>query len=189
MEKVLTRRETDLAHRPPTLIVIAAAILFILLAALEVMAGQLTPPASGPAAPWMTHLRQVDDALAKRDLPVAERAWRDAYAAAVASRRWEGMIEVGDVARRIGEVTGPRATADARARWTYQTALFRARQQKSLDGVLRTAEAFAALGDREVVVQCLRIAEHLAAALRDAGARDRVAGFSERLGYPANLHP
>ena len=168
-------------NRPPTVIVIAGAILFIVLAVLEVMAGQLTPPASGPAAPWMTHLRQVDDALAKRDVGAAERSWRDAYAAAVASRRWEGMIEVGDVARRIGEVTGDRATADARARRAYLPALFQARQAKLLDGVLRTAEAFSSLGDRQAVAQCLRIAEHLAAEARDPQARERVSALSERL--------
>jgi hypothetical protein len=168
-------------NRPPTGIVIAAAILFIVLAVLEVMAGQLTPPASGPAAPWMTHLRQVDDALAKRDVGAAERAWRDAYAAAVASRRWEGMIEVGDVARRIGQATGTQAKADARARWTYRAALYRARADNSVDGVLRAAEVFSSLGDREVVVQCLRIAEHLASQARDPQARERVFLLSERL--------
>lgn len=175
--------------RPPALIVIAAAILFILLAVLEVMAGHATAFGADPAAQWTGNLRQVDDALAKRDIAVAERAWRDAYAAAVASRRWEGMIEVGDVARRIAEVTGARATADALARRVYLAALFQARQQRSLDGVLRAAEAFSSLGDHQVVAQCLRIAERLAADTRDAQARDRVAGFSERLGYPANLHP
>jgi len=167
--------------RPSLLIVIATAILFIVLAVLEVMAGHATAFGGGPAAPWMIHLRQVDDALAKRDVGAAERAWRDAYAAAVASRRWEGMIEVGNVARRIGEVTGDRATADARARRVYLPALFQARQQKSLDGVLRTAEAFSSLGDRLVVVQCLRIAEHLAAEARDAEARERVSALTERL--------
>jgi hypothetical protein len=167
--------------RPPALIVIAAAILFILLAVLEVMAGHATAFGGDRAAPWTVHLRQVDDALARRDVGAAERAWRDAYAAAVASRRWEGMIEVGDVARRIGEVTGARATADARARRAYRPALFQARQLKSLDGVLRTAEAFSSLGDRQVVAQCLRIAERLAAETRDAQARERVSTLSERL--------
>ena len=159
-------------NRPPTLIVIAVAILFIVLAVLEAMA---------ETAPWTVHLRQVDEALAKRDVGAAERAWRDAYAAALGSRRWEGMLEVGDVARRIGEVTGDRATADARARRAYLPALFQARQQKSLDGVLRAAEAFSSLGDRQVVARCLRIAEHLAAAQHDAGARERVFLLSERL--------
>lgn len=168
-------------NRPPTVIVIAVAILFIVLAVVEAMAGQLTPPASGPAAPWMIHLGHIEEALAKRDLGGAERHWHDAYAGALGSRRWEGMIEVGDTARRIGEVAGNRATADARARWTYLAALFRARQEKSLDGVLRAAEAFSSLGDRQVVAQCLRIAERLAAQSRDPQARERVSALSARL--------
>ena len=178
--------------RPPTtrqpspLIVLVAAILFILLAVLEAMAGHLTPLGGDPAASWTVHIRQVDDALAKHDLSAAERAWHNAYAAALGSRRWEGMVEVGDAVRRIGATGGSRTAAHARARRIYLTALFRARQQGSLDGVLRAAEAFSALGDPQVVVQCLRIAERLAAQGRDAKARDRVLAFSQRL---ATNHP
>ena len=102
--------------RPPSpLIVLVAAILFILLAVLEAMAGDLNSLGGDPAAPWTVHIRQVDDALAKRDLSAAERAWHDAYAAALASRRWEGMVEVGDAVRRIGATGGSRTAADARA--------------------------------------------------------------------------
>jgi len=43
------------------------------------------------------------------------------------------------------------------------------------------AEAFAALGDREVAEQCVRIAESLAAQAREAQARDRVGEFKARL--------
>ena len=82
-------------RQPSPLIVLVAAILFILLAVLEAMAGHLNSLGGGPAAPWTVHIRQVDDALAKRDLSAAERAWHDAYAAALASRRWEGMVEIG----------------------------------------------------------------------------------------------
>ena len=108
-------------NRQPTLIVLALAILFILLAILEVMAGELTPPTSDPAAAWMIHIGHIEDALAKRDIGAAERQ------------------------------------------------------------VLRLAEAFSSLGDRQVVAQCLRIAEHLAAAQHDAGARERVSTLSARL--------
>jgi hypothetical protein len=168
-------------NRPPTLIVIAAAILFIVLAVLEAMAGQLTPPTSGPAPLWMIHIGHVENALAKRDVGDAERHWHDAYGGALGSRHWEGMIEVGDAARRIGKISGSRATAEARARWAYLAALFRARQEKSLDGVLRTAEAFSSLGDREVVTQCLRTAERLASQARDPHANERVRALAERL--------
>lgn len=162
-----------------TLVVIGAAILFILLAVLEAMAGPANPRGS---------VQRVDDALAKGDLTAAERAWQDAYTAALGSRRWEGMLEAGDAARRIGEASGSGKAADARARQAYLTALWRARRAGSLDGVLRAAEAFSALGDREVVAQCLRIAERLAAERRDAQARDQVLTLSQRLGQPTNLN-
>lgn len=169
-------------HRPSTFVIIAAAILFILLAALEVMAGDLAPLVGDPATPWTVHLRQLDDALAKPDVSAAEWHWHHAYTAALGSRRWEGMVEAGDAYLRIGDAGGVRKGAEPIARLSYLAALFRARQHGSLDGVLRTAEAFAALGDREVVDQCIRIAERLAAHGRDAQARDRVVAFTERWG-------
>ena len=152
------------------------------------MAGHANPLGSDPAAPWIVHVRQVDEALAKRDLRAAERAWQDAYTAALGSRRWEGMLEAGDAARRIGQATNAQKAGDARARQAYLTALFRARTAASLDGVLRAAEAFSALGDREVVAQCIRIAERLAAERRDAQARDQVLALSQRLGHRTNLN-
>src|SRR5438445_11856052 len=76
----------------------------------------------------------------------AELSWPDAYRAALGSRRWDAMVEVGDAALRIGEATGDREVAAARARRCYLEALFRARDQRSVDGVPRVAEAFAALG-------------------------------------------
>ncbi len=170
-------------------IVVAVTLLFILLAVLEAMASHRNPGDGNSATPWVAHVRQVDEALATHDLGAADRAWYDAYSAALFSRRWEGMIAVGDAGRRIGEVSGVRQAAAVRARWMYRAALFRARHQGSLDGVLRAAEGFSVLGDREVVAQCLKIAERLAAAERDPQARDRVLLFSERLGRRADLTP
>jgi hypothetical protein len=66
------------------------------------------------------------------------------------------------------------------ARQAYLDALFCARDRRSVDGVLRAAEAFAALGDRDVVVQSLRIADVLADAEGPA-ARERVAAARRRL--------
>lgn len=133
------------------------------------------------AWPWAVHLRAMGDALARNDVSAAERAWRDAYAAAFASRRWEGMIQVGDAARQIGGAAGVRRTGEAKARRLYLAALARARRQGSLEGVLGAGEAFAALGDREVVGQCLRIARLLAAQNPEAQADVRV--FQERLAW------
>lgn len=85
-----------------------------------------------------------------------------AFRVAAAGDRWDALLEVGDAARRAGELAGSRGTADAKAREIYRMALARARHQESLDGVLRVAEAFVAIGDREGAVESLRIAETLA---------------------------
>ena len=140
-----------------------------------------TPGREGRDAPWTTHLSRVEDALARRNVSAAEMAWHDAYGAALGSRRWEGMVEVGDAYLRLGEVAGSRKAAEAKARRIYLSALFRARQRGSLDGALRTTEAFAALGDREVVEQGLRIAQSLAARSGDAQALERVRAVTSQL--------
>jgi len=133
------------------------------------------------AAPWTGHLRRADEALAGKNVSAAELAWHDAYLAALRSRRWEGMVEVGDAYVRIGEVTGGRKAAEAKARQIYLAALFRARNEGSLDGMLRTAEAFAILGDREVAERGVYMAQRLAARARDAQARARVNVVAKRV--------
>ena len=130
--------------------------------------------------PWTAHLRRVDDALGQQNLRAADLAWRDAYVAALVSRRWDGLVEVGDAYLRIGEVAIGRK-AEVRARSIYLDALFRARQQGSLDGALRVAEAFAVLGDHEVALQGARIAEGLAAKARDPQGRGRARAARERM--------
>ena len=131
-------------------------------------------PLVAPTAPWASHLREMDDALAQKNVEAAERAWHDAYLAALGSRFWQGMVEVGDASLRIGAVRGFRKISEATARQSYLAALSRARQLGSLEGVLRTAQALAALGDRDVAQQCLRIAEKLARETRPAQALNRV---------------
>lgn len=130
---------------------------------------------------WKAHLRTVDRALERNDISSAVRAWHDAYVSALGTRRWEGMVEVGDAYLRIGEVAKGRKAAEAKARQAYLTALFRARNEGSLDGVLRSLQAFAALGDREVLERGLYIAERLAAATPDLEARARVRAVREQL--------
>lgn len=143
---------------------------------------QEAPAERGAAdAPWSRALRRVEDALAHSGLTAAELAWHAAYAEALRSRRWEGLVEVGDAYLRIGEAAGARKPSEARARELYLAALFRARDRGSLDGVLRVAEAFGALGDREVAQQGIHIAQHLATSTRDAQARERVRVAAERL--------
>jgi hypothetical protein len=87
---------------------------------------------------------------------------------------------------RVGDVAGMRSVAATKARPLYLSALLRARGVSSLDGVLRAAEAFAALGDREVVDQAIVIAAKVAAQERNVEARaaatGRVEQASARLG-------
>ena len=129
-------------------------------------------PRLQPSPPsWKAHLARVDAALAVSDTSAAIQAWRDAYGAARGGRGWEGMLAVGDAALRIGHATGDRRGFEPRARQSYLDALFRARQQGSFDGVVRTTEAFARLGDGAVVEGGLRIADALAGLNHEARAR------------------
>jgi hypothetical protein len=120
-----------------------------------------------------TPLRRMDEALTSGDIRLAERAWHDAYGQALGSRRWEGMVEAGDTALRIRAVAKDQRLAAPTARRAYLTALVRARDLGSVDGVLRTAEAFARLGDGEVVEQALRVARDLGGVHPEVEARVR----------------
>lgn len=151
-----------------------------LLAALEVTAvrgGASAPKADTEWAdtPWMSPLRDMDDAIARGDLTAAETARRQAYRAAIASRRWEGFLATGDAILRLGEAAQSRGTAEPEARRLYLSALFRAPGQQSLDGVLLATEAFARLGDRDVVEKGLHLARDLAGSDPEAQARVRMA--------------
>src|SRR5207248_10256220 len=42
---------------------------------------------------WQAQLLKVEEALARGDLAAAERQWREAYAAALKSRHWQGRSE------------------------------------------------------------------------------------------------
>lgn len=132
---------------------------------------QRVPPASATPATepghrppvWAAYLEMVDAALAQHDVRTAVRAWREAHAAALRTRAWRPLAEVGDAVIRIGRADGYRPGYVAQARETYMAALVRARAGRSVEGVLRVAESFAALGDLHVVDQCLSIAEGLGA--------------------------
>lgn len=129
---------------------------------------------------WSANLGRVDAALADGDVSGGIRAWRAAYTSALGSRRWDAMMDVADAYLRIGDRTPIRRVYEAKAREAYLVGLFRARRDNSLDGVLRAAQSFAELGDREVVAHCLRIADTLAAQGDDAAARERVRQWAQR---------
>jgi len=96
------------------------------------------------------------------------------------------LVATGDAYRRIGHFAGRHEPFDAKAREIYLAALFRARQQESFDGVLVAGEAFAALGDREMVQQVVRMAQALAG--RDAERQAGVRVFAARVADRAALH-
>jgi hypothetical protein len=109
-------------------------------------------------------IERIDDALRRHDVHAVLRAWNTAALAARESRHWAGYVALGDAALRIGFTTGFRTAFGAEARNAYLAALGRANLQRSLDGVLRVAHGFAALGEEDLVEQCLLIAERLEAA-------------------------
>lgn len=129
---------------------------------------------------WQGRLLKVEQAMAVGNYVTAELLWREAYAAALKSRHWEGVVAAGDTYRALGARAGFRGAAVAKARQAYLTALFRARGEGSLAGVLITAERFAELGDREVVEQCIRVARKVAARSRDPYAEEHLRAFTER---------
>jgi hypothetical protein len=99
---------------------------------------------------WASLLTAFDDALARGDAGAALRTWTQAHSAALRSRHWEGLLAVGEARLRVERAADPEKAAVATAREAYLAALFRARQEGSLEGVIRAAEAFEALGDVEV---------------------------------------
>jgi hypothetical protein len=159
---------------------VAAMIALMLLVVIvtEVIAGHAVAAESQIA--WKAQLEKVEDAVSRNDLTQAVMLWREAYAAALRSRHWEGMVAVAHTYQRLGGLAGFGRASEAKARQTYRAALFRARQEGSLDGVLQVAEAFADLGDREVVDRCIVIARSVAVQARDARGEQRVRVFTER---------
>jgi hypothetical protein len=134
---------------------------------------------TGLTSSWRGHLRAVDLALGRRDVDEARRAWQSAHLAAVESLSWEGLIAAGHACLRIGGAAGGRPAAEPAARRAYFAALYRACRANSFDGILRAAEAFADLGDREVVEECLGLAELL---VDGEQTRRRVVAFVGRMG-------
>ena len=165
-----------------TLILSFIAMGLTVLAIVEVKANLKSYRSGDSIAPSASHVQRVEAALTEKNVELADQVWREAYLAAFRSRGWEGLIEVGEASLRIGELARrPQTTHTANARMSYLNALLRARAQGSVEGALRVAEAFAALGDREVADQCARVADRLAARARNDRARDQVRAFRERL--------
>lgn len=130
--------------------------------------------AEGLPPAWVARVRTVNEAIEARDVARAARTWRDAWGAALASRRWEALLAAGDAALRVGDLTRAPGPARADARQAYHAALFRAYGERSSEGVLRTAEAMAGMGDRELASAALHLARKLAEATQDAQVREGI---------------
>ena len=163
---------TDRARGAFISVVLAAATL---LAVLEVTAERGANPPPGSDTSWASSLREMEEATARGDVMSAAAARQETYRAAVSSRTWEGFLAAGDAVLRLGDLTQSRGAAEPDARRLYLAALFRARSQDSLDGVLQATEAFARLGARDVVARGLSIARDLAGSDPVAQARVRMA--------------
>jgi hypothetical protein len=136
---------------------------------------------------WQSALDTMDRALAAGDIGGAEMAWRHACRLAIRSREWQALLAAGDGSLRIGDRVQLGQPYRARARAVWRDALFRARAQHSIEGARRVADAFARLGDTEVVTQALGIADDVAAADASGAARRRVLEVRQRLTPPTAL--
>jgi hypothetical protein len=131
---------------------------------------------------WQERLDRVQEAVVLGDTRTAVAAWREAYGAAMRGGLWRDLVEVGDAALRVGDVPEFPGTAAGAARKSYLTALYRAQAQRSVEGVLRAAEGFAALGDAGAVQNCVVMAGRLA---DDPDGRARVSSFAQRFNVTA----
>jgi hypothetical protein len=127
---------------------------------------------------WQQRLERIDEAVVLGDTKTAVAVWREAYAASMRSGHWRDLIDVGDAAILIGDVQDFPETAAGAARRSFLTALYRAKAQRSVEGVLRAAEGFASLGDGAAVQNCVAIANRVADT--DAASRAQVQAFTER---------
>lgn len=160
---------------------IAIALVIVTTAVVEWSASQASTgsPYPRPAdRAWADHLRVVESEIARGHVDTAVRAWHDLNATALAGGGWEGMIAAGDAFVAIGRAASAQNGARANAREAYVTALVRARRAGSVEGALRAAEAFRALGDDAIAEGALHVATQLAGP--DEDARQRIREARER---------
>lgn len=161
------------------LLQVAAGLIAPLVASAAVLAADEPGHSTSPA--WRVSLEHAEAALARGDTRTAEQAWETAFRRAMASRSPQGMLDVGHAYLRIGEAAH-RPAAVARARRLFLAALFQARGRRDANRVVAAAEAFAALGDRDVAGRACDIAQGLALQNNDRTALERVVELRSRLG-------
>ena len=164
--------------------IVASIIAAMALAVTVVLVGDGTPaPRMEEDLEWTLRLREADEALAAGRPQLASAQLRAAHRAALRTSRWAAMVEVGDAARRAANAAAPLPGGVPTASRAYLAALVLAREQRSVDGVLRAGEGFAALGDREMVEYCIGVAGGFAQGA-GADAAARVETFAERYREP-----
>lgn len=157
--------------------VIPVAILILAVIALLALGVKHPGSAEGGRPPaWVSHLRRMDEALARQDVRGAIRPCNEAYSAAVKSEGWEGLAAVGEAYLRLAERVGDdQQTARAMpapivARRVFEGVLSRAEGQGSVEGVLHAAAGFRALGDLAAAERCVHLAWYLGWSRRAPGA-------------------
>jgi hypothetical protein len=150
MQTIRREKDVDMRH-----LVVAAVIV------LAVVSGAV---ASAPGrADWRPAFDRVNEAVDRRDPDAAADAWREAYAAVVAARSSQALLDLGDARLRIADLTGaPHSLATVRS--LYRDGFFRARSERSVTGMRRAAAGFAALGDGDAAQACLSAARQLESA-------------------------
>jgi hypothetical protein len=163
--------------------IVLAALLFTLAAIAEIATGRSRVAHDGDAAERTRQaaLVAVNEALDRHDVAAARAAWQHAYDVARMNRGWRGLADAADAHVRIGAEARASAAAAPRARQLYLAVLNRARAERSVEGAVRAAEGFAALGDRDVTEHALRIAASLASRSGDVAAPARVETARGRL--------
>jgi len=165
--------------------VIVLALVFAGLAALETIAAARTRAADTRGTEPLAEVAAMDDALARQDLPAAVQAWREARQLALRSRGWRAPVEAADAELRLAVATDRVREMKPTARELLLVALFRARAEGATEGLLRAAQGFSQLGDREAAQLAVRIAENASARNGDAAGLARVRLVGERILAPA----
>jgi len=134
-------------------------------------------------------LTAMDAALSRNDAAAAVQAWRQARELGLRSRSWRGPADAADAELRLAAATSRLPQAKSSVRELLRVALFRARAEGAVDGVLHAADGFARLGDRDAALLALRIAENTAVRHGDVAEHARVRLLSERLLRSADRVP
>jgi hypothetical protein len=110
---------------------------------------------------WVQRVALVDEALGRAEVSRAIYEWREAYGAALASKRSDALIAVGDRALRIGDLGGGSSYFRTEAKDVYVHAALRASSERSRTTMLGVVERLERLGDPDRAAQVRHIARRL----------------------------